>query len=156
METPLDVLETCVTRDTTSTQPTYRNSIAARIAVRHTEPQRWHPAAAAVAQGTGQVHRETARDKSCRMQTAAVRASSSAALLSHCGSCPLPTIVFVRLHRPPLRNVGSWRMALAVCFKLCLRNPKKKVLLQQLTDVSVLKVCCKILARLTIPSDVPV
>ena len=70
------------------TQATTRNSITVRIAARHTEAEQWQQASA-VAQGT--VRRETASDKSGRMQTE-VLASSVAALLSHSDSRRLPTV----------------------------------------------------------------
>ena len=85
-----------------------KHSSTAHMSSRGSRQQQSHKA-----QGT--MRRETAKDKSCRVQTAVL--ASPFAELSHCH--PLPTTMLVRAHSPPLRSVNFF-MVLAVCCKLCL------------------------------------
>ena len=65
------------------------------------------------AQGT--VRRETARVKSCRVQTAVL--ASAPGELSHYR--PLPTMILALAHSPPLEKRRFLHWVVAVCCKLC-------------------------------------
>ena len=120
METPLEFVDTCAphaTRDTRHSQHTAHSQHAAHISQQQRKQYVWQHGTQKHSSGSrqqlshtaqGTVRRETARDQSCRMQTA-VLASSFAARLSHCNSQSPSAynnaLMFFRLHSPPLSKV---------------------------------------------------
>ena len=80
----------------------------------------------------------------------AVLTPSFAELLSHCDIRPLLTMELFRLYTTPLSNEDLLKAHGVSCMLQVVSSLSyRKVILQQLTAVSVIIVCCEISARLT-------